>query len=54
MQSRGKGHPTPKKLEGGLQKYLAIPFTKGTIKCKIGPYAAVNLLVSSVDIKNLR
>ncbi|KAL3844866.1 hypothetical protein ACJIZ3_002269 [Penstemon smallii] len=30
VQPRGKSHVTPKKLEGGLQKHLAIPFTKVT------------------------
>ncbi|KAK4416508.1 protein SWEETIE [Sesamum alatum] len=28
VQPRGKGHAIPKKLEGGLQKHLATPFTK--------------------------
>lgn len=28
LQPRGKGHYTPKKLEGGLQKHLALPFAK--------------------------
>ncbi|KAL8476600.1 hypothetical protein ACS0TY_029047 [Phlomoides rotata] len=28
VQPRGKGQATPKKLEGSLQKHLAIPFTK--------------------------
>ncbi|XP_073060581.1 protein SWEETIE-like isoform X3 [Primulina eburnea] len=30
VQPRGKSHITPKKLEGGLQKHLSIPFIKGT------------------------
>ncbi|KAL7101750.1 hypothetical protein ACP275_08G074200 [Erythranthe tilingii] len=28
VQPKGKGHATPKKLEGGLQKHFANPFTK--------------------------
>ncbi|KAL3630335.1 hypothetical protein CASFOL_023319 [Castilleja foliolosa] len=28
VQPKGKGHVIPKKLEGGLQKHLAMPFTK--------------------------
>ncbi|KAK3035229.1 hypothetical protein RJ639_033863 [Escallonia herrerae] len=30
VQPRGKGHFTPKKLEGGLQRHLALPFTKAS------------------------
>lgn len=30
MQPKGKGHVTPvKKIEGGLQRYLVLPFVKG-------------------------
>ncbi|KAK2986819.1 hypothetical protein RJ640_011044 [Escallonia rubra] len=30
VQPRGKGHLTPKKLEGGLQRHLALPFTRAS------------------------
>lgn len=31
VQPKGKGNVAPKKLEGGLQKHLILPFTKGTL-----------------------
>ncbi|KAL0343338.1 UNVERIFIED_CONTAM: protein SWEETIE [Sesamum angustifolium] len=37
VQPRGKGHAIPKKLEGGLQKHLATPFTKEAITAVVSP-----------------
>ncbi|KAF7133259.1 hypothetical protein RHSIM_Rhsim09G0080700 [Rhododendron simsii] len=36
VQARGKGQFTPKKLEGGLQRHLVLPFMKGCAICALG------------------